>query len=153
MAVKTFFWGFLFGFVACIQAGGPVYGKSTFQGLKPFGVAVNVKCVGTGTLAQHEALFAERIKQRLESRSIKVVPTGSVVLKLLLTNIKSEDGLYVVHMALQLHQSAYLAFNNTLAETPTWDAWKMGEYQEAELMKEVDDLVRQFANDYISLNQ
>lgn len=128
------------------------YGMSTLRGLKPYGVAVRVKCIGTGSLAQHEPLFTHRIVQRLESRNIKTVPGGSVVLKLLLTHIQSEDGLFAVHISLQLHQSAYLALGNQLIEAPTWDAWKLGEYKEDELMKEVDDLVRQFANDYLSVN-
>lgn len=150
--MRIIFFAIFLGLAVWGHAANATYGKNSLQGLKPFGVAIKVLCIGTGKLSQHEQLFAERIRQRLESREVKVVPTGSVVLKLLLTNIQSEDGLYVVHMSLQLHQSSYLAFNNALVETPTWDAWKMGEYQENELLREVDDLVRQFANDYVSLN-
>jgi len=75
-----------------------------------------------------------------------------VVLKLVVACIRSNDGFYVVDMRLELDQAAHLASNNRLVDAPTWDAWKMGEYREEELLAEVDDLARQFLNDYIAAN-
>lgn len=126
------------------------YGKSSLIGLRKFGVAIKVLCLGD--LEQHQEVFLEHMKQRIQSRNIPVVPGGSATLKLLVTSIQSDDGFFTVHFSLQFHQSARLAYNNKLIDAPTWDAWKMGEYREEDLLQEVDDLTRLFMNDYISGN-
>lgn len=128
----------------------PFYGRESLAGLRKYGVAVRVVC--TGAISQHQDAFAAHLRNRLESRGIQVVPGGSVTLKLVATSIQSDDGFLVVHFALELDQSAALASNNRMADAPTWDAWKMGEYREDELLQEVDDLARQFLVDYIAAN-
>jgi hypothetical protein len=55
-------------------------------------------------------------------------------------------------MRMELDQAAFLGSSNKLVDAPTWDAWKMGEYREEDLLSEVDDLTRQFLNDYVAAN-
>lgn len=126
------------------------YGREALVGLRQYGIAVRVVC--TGALEQHQEAFSEHIQRRLEARKVQVVQDGSVALKLFVSNIQSSDGLFVVHMRMELCQSSYLGSNNKIVDAPTWDAWKMGEYREDELLSEVDDLARQFLNDYIAAN-
>jgi len=128
----------------------PYYGRDALADLRQYGVAVRVVC--TGALEQDQESFANHIQKRLEARSVQVWPQGSVTLKLFVTDIQSNDGLFVVQMRLELDQAAFLGSNNRLVDAPTWDAWKMGEYREEDLMAEVDDLTRQFLNDYIAAN-
>lgn len=111
-----------------------------------------MRVVCTGALEQHQEAFSEHIQRRLEARKVQVVQDGSVALKLFVSNIQSSDGLFVVHMRMELCQTSYLGSNNKIVDAPTWDAWKMGEYREDELLSEVDDLARQFLNDYIAAN-
>jgi hypothetical protein len=126
------------------------YGREALAGLRQYGVAVRVVC--TGALEQHQEAFTEHVKRRLEARKVQIVDDGSVALKLFVSNVQSSDGLFVVHMRMELCQSSYLGSNNKIVDAPTWDAWKMGEYREDELLSEVDDLSRQFLNDYIAAN-
>lgn len=128
----------------------PVYGRNALGGLREYGVAVRVVC--TGDLQQHQQAFKDHVENRLRSREIQIAPAGSVTLKLVVNSIRSDDGFFVVHMALNLDQTAFLASNNTMTDATTWDAWKMGEYREEDLLQEVDDLSRQFINDYIAAN-
>ncbi len=128
----------------------PLYGRASLADLKKYGVAVRVTC--NGSLVQHREAFQSHIEQRLRSREVQVVPAGSVTLKLIITEIESDDGFFVAHMALELDQSAWLPSVNKMVDAPTWDAWKMGEYREEDLLGEVDDLARQFLNDYIAVN-
>jgi hypothetical protein len=128
----------------------PDYGRNAMADIQRYGVVVRVAC--TGDLEQHQEAFAEHIRKRLQARGVAVFPDGSVVLKLVVACIRSNDGFYVVDMRLELDQAAHLASNNRLVDAPTWDAWKMGEYREEELLAEVDDLARQFLNDYIAAN-
>lgn len=129
---------------------GPLYGRASLADLRKYGVAVRVAC--NGALDQHKETFQNHIENRLRSRNVPVVPSGSVVLKLIVNNIESDDGLFVVHFAMELDQSAWLPSSNRMVDAPTWDAWKMGEYREEGLLGEVDDLTRQFLNDYIAAN-
>lgn len=129
---------------------GPYYGRDALANIRQYGVVVRVAC--TGALEQHQEAFADHIQHRLEVRKLQVQTEGSVVLKLFVTSIQSNDGLFVVHMRMQLDQAAFLGSNAKLVDAPTWDAWKMGEYREDELLGEVDDLTRQFLNDYIAAN-
>src|ERR1035437_7895730 len=128
----------------------PAYGREALADLRPYGVAVSVAC--TGALEQDQETFAVHIQKRLEARSVPVVQEGSVTLKLIVTSIQSSDGFFVVQMRMELDQAAFLGSNNKLVDAPTWDAWKMGEYREEDLLSEVDDLTRQFLNDYIASN-
>lgn len=130
--------------------GAPFYGRESLRKLREFGVAVRVVC--TGDLEQHQDAFKEHVQSRLSSRGLEIVPGGSVTLKLIVNSIRSDDGFFVAHMSMELHQTAFLASNNRMVDAPTWDAWKMGEYREEDLMQEVDDLARQFLNDYIASN-
>jgi hypothetical protein len=141
----------LFTFFLFSQAGAAsLYGRASLADLKKYGVAVRATC--NGALAQHQEAFQNHIEQRLRSREVQVVPAGSVTLKLIITDIESDDGFFVVHMVLELDQSAWLPSVNKMVDAPTWDAWKMGEYREEDLLGEVDDLARQFLNDYIAAN-
>ncbi len=128
----------------------PVYGREALHDLRPYGMAVRVAC--TGALEQDQETFAAHIQKRLEARSVQIVPEGSVTLKLFVTSIQSSDGFFVVQMRMELDQAAFLGSSNKLVDAPTWDAWKMGEYREEDLLSEVDDLTRQFLNDYIASN-
>ena len=128
----------------------PVYGRAALADIKQYGVAVRVAC--TGELEQHQEAFENHIRRRLEGRGIQVQAEGSVVLRLLVTCIRSNDGYFVAHLRMDLAQAAHLASNNQLVDAPTWDAWKMGEYREEDLLAEVDDLTRQFLNDYVAEN-
>jgi hypothetical protein len=138
-----------FGFASPAMAA-PFYGRESLAKLREYGVAVRVLC--TGALSQHNDVFRGHIENRLRNRGVEVVPAGSVVLKLVVNSIQSEDGFFVAHMAMELDQTAFLASNNKMVEAPTWDAWKMGEYREEDLLQEIDDLARQFLNDYIATN-
>ena len=128
----------------------PPYGRSALTGLRPYGVAVRVVC--TGDLRHREDEFAEHIRRRLEARAVRVVQDGSVTLKLFLTSVASGGGTVAAHLRMELDQAAFLGLDNRIVDAPTWDAWKMGEYREEELMGEVDDLARQFLNDYVATN-
>jgi len=146
---------FKFHFLAVLSIAGPVlsapvYGRAAIADIKQYGVAIRVAC--TGDLEQHQEAFQDHIRKRLEGRGIPVQAEGSVVLRLLVTCIRSNDGYFVAHLRMDLAQAAHLASNNQLVDAPTWDAWKMGEYREEDLMAEVDDLTRQFLNDYIAAN-
>lgn len=126
------------------------YGKASLTGLKKYGVAVQVAC--NGTLEQHRETLKTHIEDRLRARKVPVVPLGSATLKLLVTSIASEEGFLVVHMALELDQSAWLPSSGKMVDAPTWDAWKMAESREENLLEEVDDLVGLFLNDYLAVN-
>jgi len=118
--------------------------------LRPYGVAVKVVC--TGGLEQHQETFQNHIQHRLRARGVNILPEGSVTLKLIGNAIQSNDGFFVVHFQMKLDQASYLASNNKSVEATTWDAFKMGEYREEDLLQEVDDLARQFLNDYVATN-
>ncbi len=126
------------------------YGRESLYSLKPYGVVVKAVC--TGGLEQHQQTFLAHIENRLRARGVAILPDGSVTLKLIANAIQSNDGFFVVHLELKMDQAAYLASNNKTVEATTWDAYRMGEYREEDLLQEVDDLARQFLNDYIATN-
>ncbi len=140
---------FLIAATAMSQAG-VFYGRESLYSLRPYGVAVKAIC--TGGLEQHQETFINHIQSRLKARGVLIVPEGSITLKLTANAIQSNDGFFVVHLNLRLDQSAVLASNNKPVDATTWDAYKMGEYREEDLLQEVDDLARQFLNDYIATN-
>lgn len=137
-------------FAGICQSGGVFYGRESMYSLRPYGVAVKV--IGTGGLEQHQETFQNHIQNRLRARGVLILPDGSVTLKLFANAIQSNDGFFVVHLELKLDQAAYLASNNKMVDATTWDAFKMGEFREEDLLQEVDDLARQFLNDYIATN-
>lgn len=140
----------LVAFAGVGNSGGVFYGRESMYSLRPYGVAVKVVC--TGGLDQHQETFQNHIENRLKARGVVILPEGSVTLKLVANAIQSNDGFFVVHLELRMDQSAYLASNNKFVEATTWDAYRMGEYREEDLLQEVDDLARQFLNDYIATN-
>jgi hypothetical protein len=132
------------------HSAGVFYGRESLYSLRPYGVAVKVVC--TGGLEQHKETFQDHIQTRLKARGVTILPDASVTLKLFAKAIQSNDGFFVVHMELRLDQAAYLASNNKMVDATTWDAFRMGEFREEDLLQEVDDLARQFLNDYIATN-
>jgi dienelactone hydrolase len=136
--------------LAPLSASNIYYGGKTLRNLKQFGVEVRVHC--NKELKHFEREYREIITKRLERRGFKIENSSSVILKLFISAISSDQGTYVAHLSLQVHQGAYLGFNNKQVDAATWDTWKMGEYKELELLKAVDDLGRLFVNDYLQNN-
>jgi len=126
------------------------YGPESLGGVKPYGIEVRVIC--SKEVEKHQQVFLDYIKSRLERRGVSVVPEGNVVLRLNVTAITSDDGFFMVHFLLECLQTAYLAKDNSPTEATVWDAYRMGEYREQDLIPVVDDLLRVFLNDYISVN-
>ncbi len=139
-------------FLLCssLFAGEVYYGGKTLTNLKQFGIEVRVHC--NKELKHHEKEYREIIANRLQKRGFIIHKSSSVILKLYVSAISSDQNTWVSHMSLQLHQGAYLGFNNMQVDAATWDTWKLGEYKELELFKEVDDLARLFVNDYLQSN-
>lgn len=127
-----------------------IYGPEALSGVKPYGVEVRV--VTSSEIQHHNQVIHSHIKNRLANRGIMVVNEGSVVLRLTMTAITSDDGFFVVHYLLECLQAAYLAKDSSPTEAPVWDAYRMGEFREQDILPTVDDLLRSFLNDYISVN-
>ena len=123
------------------------YGRETLENLNKYGIDLRVSI--TEDLKHHQNTILDHLNRRLVRRGITMEKSSSVVLKLSIKSISSDDGFYVAYINLELHQTANLASNNKSIEAPTWDAWKMGEYREQDILKEVDDLARLFTNDYL----
>ena len=123
------------------------YGRETLENLNKYGLDIRVSI--TDDLKHHKNTIRDHLNRRLVRRGITMEKSSSVVLKLSIKSISSDDGFYVAYINLELHQTANLASNNKSIEAPTWDAWKMGEYREQDIIKEVDDLARLFTNDYL----
>lgn len=126
------------------------YGVEALAGLREYGIEVRVAC--SKEIEKHTSVFQQQLRSRIERKGITVVPEGNVVLRLTVTAITSDDGFFVVHFLLECLQTAYLARNNAPSESPVWDSYRMGEYREQDLLPAVDDLMRSFLNDYISVN-
>lgn len=137
-------------FAGIAQSAGVFYGRESMYSLRPYGVSVKVLC--TGGLEQHKETFQTHIESRLRSRGVQILPEGSVTLKLVVNAIQSNDGFFVVHLELRMDQAAFLASTNKPVDATTWDAYRMGEFREEDLLQEVDDLARQFLNDYVATN-
>ena len=123
------------------------YGLETLKNLNKYGLDIRVSI--TENLKHHQKKIKDHLSKKLIRRGITMEKSSSVVLKLSIKSISSDDGFYVAYINLELHQTANLASNNKSIEAPTWDAWKMGEYREQDILKEVDDLARLFTNDYL----
>lgn len=128
----------------------PNYGVETLEDVLKYGVEVRVVC--TKEVRQHKPTFLDHIKNRLNRRGLKIIKDGNVVLRVTVTAISSDDGFYVVHYLMEVLQSASLAMNNAPTEAPVWDIYRMGEYREQDLLPVIDDMTREFLNDYISVN-
>ena len=141
----------LFGLSPYLHANG-FYGQASLRALP--GVELFVHCAGDQEIRKMEDEIKERLKLRLESAN---VPASSMAgeggaLKFLLTGFKKKEGDYFIYASLQLHQRAYLAISHEYMDCQTWDIWKMGVFNAKEILSEVEDMAREFANDFISAN-
>jgi hypothetical protein len=140
-----------------------LYGQASLKGLQ--GVEVFVHCAGDFEIKKMESEIKNRLKARLEYAKIPVVvynapsdingemSSGGGALKLLVTGFKKKEGDYFIYVSLQLHQRAYLAISQEYMDCPTWDTWRMGVFSEKELFSELEDMAREFTNDFISVNE
>jgi hypothetical protein len=91
----------------------------------------------------------------MENAKVPITAYGSGkggALKLLLTGFKKKEGDYFIYASLQLHQRAYLAISHEYMDSQTWDRWRIGVFKEKEIYLEIEDMAREFANDFISAN-
>jgi hypothetical protein len=151
----------ILGFSPYLHANG-LYGRASLRDLH--GVEIFVHCTGDSEIKRMEMEIKNRIKARLESVRIPIVAynapnnangeisNGGGALKFLLTGIKKKEGDYFIYASLQLHQRAYLALNHEYMDCQTWDRWKTGVFKKNEIFLEVEDMTREFANDFISEN-
>jgi len=139
-----------------------LYGQASLKSLQ--GVEIFVHCAGDSDIEKMEHEIKKRIKARLEYARIPIIayntlnnaggemsPRGGA-LKFLITGFKKQEGDYFIYATLQLHQRAYLAVSHAYMDSPTWDKWKSGVFNEKEIFLEVEDMAREFTNDFISAN-
>jgi hypothetical protein len=150
-----------FGLSSYLHANG-IYGQASLKALT--GVELFVHCAGDSEVKKMENEIKERLKKRLENANIPIITyntpnnednkisNNSGALKFLLTGFKKKDGGYFIYASLQLHQRAYLAVSHEYMDCQTWDIWKMGIFSINEIFLEVEDMAREFANDFISAN-
>ncbi|MDR2583810.1 MAG: hypothetical protein LBC75_10050 [Fibromonadaceae bacterium] len=132
---------------------GNLYGKTSLIALQ--GVEIFVHSAGDSAIKKMEQEINSRIKQRMENAKVPITVYGSGksgTLKLLLTGFKKKEGDYFIYASLQLHQRAYLAVSHEYMDSQTWDRWRMGVFKEKEIFSEIEDMAREFANDFISAN-
>jgi len=130
-----------------------LYGQASLIALQ--GVEIFVHSAGDSSIKKMEQEINNRIKQRMENAKVPITAYGSGksgALKLLLTGFKKKEGDYFIYASLQLHQRAYLAISHEYMDCQTWDRWRMGVFKEKEIYSEVEDMAREFANDFISAN-
>jgi len=130
-----------------------LYGRASLRALQ--GVEIFVHSAGDSAIKKMEPEISNKIKQRLENAKVPITAYGKGnggALKLLLTGFKKKEGDYFIYAALQLHQRAYLAVSHEYMDAQTWDRWKMGIFKEKEIYLELEDMAREFANDFISAN-
>jgi len=130
-----------------------LYGGASLRALQ--GVEIFVHSAGDAEIKKMEQEINHRIKVRLESAKVPIIAYGSGkggALKFLLTGFKKKEGDYFIYASLQLHQRAYLAISHEYMDCQTWDRWRMGVFKEKEIYSEVEDMAREFANDFISTN-
>jgi len=141
----------LFGLSPYLHAN-DFYGQASLRALP--GVELFVHCAGDQEIKKMEDKIRERLKSRLESVNVpaKNMAGGGGALKFLLTGFKNKEGDYFIYASLQLHQRAYLAISHKYMDCQTWDTWKMGIFDEKEILLEAEDMAREFANDFISAN-
>jgi len=130
-----------------------LYGQASLIALQ--GVEIFVHSAGDSAIKKMEQEISNKIKQRMESAKVPITAYGSGkngALKLLLTGFKKKEGDYFIYTSLQLHQRAYLAVSHEYMDCQTWDRWRMGVFKEKEIYSEIEDMAREFANDFISAN-
>ncbi|MDR2999738.1 MAG: hypothetical protein LBU89_00620 [Fibromonadaceae bacterium] len=150
----------LVGLAPCLHAS--VYGQASLKLLQ--GVEIFVHCTGDSEIKKMEQEIKNMIKARLERARVPMIAYntpnnidgeishGGGALKFLLTGFKNKEGDYFVYASLQLHQRAYLAISHQYIDCPTWDRWKSGVFSAKEILLEVEDMAREFTNDFISAN-
>ncbi|MDR2594704.1 MAG: transporter substrate-binding domain-containing protein [Fibromonadaceae bacterium] len=132
---------------------GELYGKASLTALQ--GVEIFVHSTGDSAIKKMEQEISNKIKQRMENAKVPITTYGSGnggALKLLLTGFKKKEGDYFIYASLQLHQRAYLAVSHEYMDSQTWDRWRMGIFKEKEIYSEIEDMAREFANDFLSAN-
>ncbi|MCL1957904.1 MAG: transporter substrate-binding domain-containing protein [Fibromonadales bacterium] len=130
-----------------------LYGQASLRALQ--GVEIFVHSAGDSAIKKMEPEISNKIKQRMENAKVPITAYGSGkggALKLLLTGFKKKEGDYFIYASLQLHQRAYLAISHEYMDSQTWDRWRMGVFKEKEIYSEIEDMAREFANDFISAN-
>jgi hypothetical protein len=130
-----------------------LYGQASLRALQ--GVEIFVHSAGDSAIKKMEQEISHKIKQRMENAKVPITAYGSGkggALKLLLTGFKKKEGDYFIYASLQLHQRAYLAVSHEYMDSQTWDRWRMGVFKEKEIYLEIEDMAREFANDFISAN-
>jgi hypothetical protein len=113
------------------------------------------RCYRDSAIKKMEREIRNRIKLRIENANVPITDYGndnSGALKFLLTGFKKKEGDYFIYASLQLHQRAYLAISQEYMDCQTWDRWRMGVFKEKEIYSEIEDMAREFANDFISAN-
>ena len=130
-----------------------LYGRASLRALQ--GVEIFVHSAGDSAIKKMEQEINNKIKQRVENAKVPITAYGSGkggALKLLLTGFKKKEGDYFIYASLQLHQRAYLAVSHEYMDCQTWDRWRMGVFKEKEIYSEIEDMAREFANDFLSAN-
>ncbi|MCL2282861.1 MAG: hypothetical protein FWC26_06045 [Fibromonadales bacterium] len=139
-----------------------LYGQASLKTIQ--GVEIFVHCSGDSEIKKMEQEIKNRIKAKLDDAKIPitvynapsstdgVLSNGGGALKFLLTGFKKKEGDYFIYASLQLHQRAYLAISHEYMDCPTWDRWRTGVFKESEIFLEVEDMAREFSNDFISAN-
>jgi len=130
-----------------------IYGRTSLIALQ--GVEIFVHSAGDSAIKKMEQEISDKIKQRMENSKVPITAYGSGrsgALKLLLTGFKKKEGDYFIYASLQLHQRAYLAVSHEYMDAQTWDRWRMGIFKEKEIYSEIEDMAREFANDFLSAN-
>jgi hypothetical protein len=142
----------IFGLSPYLHSNG-FYGQASLRALA--GVELFVHCAGEPEVKKMENEIKTRLKAKLESANVPIIAyknSGGGALKFLLTGFKKKEGDYFIYASLQLHQRAYLAVSHEYMDCQTWDIWKMGVFNEKEILLETEDMAREFANDFISAN-
>jgi hypothetical protein len=139
-----------------------IYGQASLRAL--LGVELFVHCAGDYEIKKMENEIKEKLKKKLENANVPIIAYNTPnnegdkisinggALKFLLTGFKKKEGDYFIYASLQLHQRAYLAVSHEYMDCQTWDIWKMGIFNVNEIFLEVEDMIREFANDFISAN-
>ena len=141
----------LFGLSPNLHANG-FYGMESLRALT--GVELFIRLAGDPEIKKMESELKNRITTRLENANVPITNFSekSGALKFLLTGFKKSENDFFIYANLQLHQRAYLAINHEYMDCQTWDTWKMGIFNMNEIFLEVEDMAREFANDFISAN-
>jgi len=149
----------VFGLFSPYLHANELYGQASLRTLQ--GVEVFVHLSGDPEIKKMENEIKDRLKTRLEYVKVPIIPynklnnigdkiSNSGALKFFMTGFKQKDGDYIIYATLQLHQRAYLAVSHEYMDCPTWDTWKMGVFKDVQVYLEVEDMIRDFTNDFIA---